>query len=76
MRLRIDPTKCRGYGICLEIAPQQFDSDDWGLVQAHQTPVPETDHQAAQRSINACPYNAIQWVNGNTRTPQPNPTTP
>ncbi|MGE0216399.1 ferredoxin [Mycolicibacterium sp.] len=70
MRLRVDPTKCRGYAICLELAPEQFSADDWGLVQAYGTPVSTSDVAAGQRAIDACPYQAIQWVDGNSRSPR------
>lgn len=62
MKVRVDPTKCRGYGMCQELAGAQFVSDDWGLVQARGLEVSADQRPAVQRAIDACPFQAIRQV--------------
>lgn len=62
MRPRVDPTRCRGFGICRELAPGYFTPDDWGLAQAADGEVAEDDHPAVDHAIASCPYQAIRWL--------------
>jgi ferredoxin len=62
MKVRVDPTKCRGYGMCKELAEAEFVSDDWGLVQARGSEVSLDQVLAVQSAIEACPFQAIRLV--------------
>ncbi|APE13998.1 ferredoxin [Mycolicibacterium pallens] len=62
MRARIDPTRCQGYGICVEVAPKHFTYDDWGFVQAVQIDADGEHHAAVQHALEQCPIHAIRWI--------------
>jgi ferredoxin len=62
MRARVDPTKCQGYGICVELAPHHFVADDWGIVQAVQVDADGEHRDAVTRAVQQCPIKAIRWI--------------
>lgn len=62
MKARVDPTKCQGYGICVELAPRHFVFDDWGFVQAVQIDADGEHAQSVTRAIDQCPIRAIRWI--------------
>jgi ferredoxin len=62
MKARVDPTKCQGYGICVELAPRHFVFDDWGFVQAIQVDANGEHAQSVSRAIDQCPIRAIRWI--------------
>lgn len=62
MRARIDPTRCQGYGVCVEIAPKHFTYDDWGFVQAVQIDAEGEHHAAVEHALKQCPIRAIRWI--------------
>ncbi|SFK98426.1 ferredoxin [Geodermatophilus ruber] len=62
-RVRVDPTKCQGYGTCAEVAESLFVLDDWGYAQS----VPRdlqgaTEKQAAEAAIEVCPVKAVRLL--------------
>jgi ferredoxin len=62
-RLRVDPTKCQGYGTCAEVAESLFVLDEWGYAQSvprelHGT----TEEQAAGAAIEVCPVKAVRLL--------------
>lgn len=61
-RVRVDPTKCQGYAICVEEAGGNFSLDDWGFAQAEPVEVPESEIGRVNVAIKECPVNAIRWV--------------
>jgi ferredoxin len=62
MRARVDPTRCQGYAICVELAPKHFVFDDWGFVQAVQVDA-DGDHLATvTKAVDRCPIKAIRWI--------------
>ncbi|MEV7968679.1 ferredoxin [Sphaerisporangium sp. NPDC088356] len=64
MRLRVDPGKCQGYAICLEVAARHFTLDDWGFAQALVVDVAAEDVKAVTEAIEECPVRAIRWIAG------------
>lgn len=64
MRARVDPTRCQGYGICVEVAPDHFETDDWGFVQARPVEVDADSTEVMHRAVAQCPIRAIRWVDG------------
>ncbi|WP_376707622.1 ferredoxin [Nocardioides alcanivorans] len=62
MRPHVDPTRCRGYGVCHEIADRHFATDDWGLAWATNGPSYSADRTAVDAAIAACPFDAIRWI--------------
>ncbi|ANS31950.1 hypothetical protein R1CP_36720 (plasmid) [Rhodococcus opacus] len=61
MRVRVDPIKCQGYGICLELSPRHFVRDDWGLAQSSDADAEPSDPDLA-RAVEQCPIKAIRWI--------------
>jgi ferredoxin len=74
--VRVDPTKCRGHGICVEVAADHFSPDDWGYVQSAGEEVAAPDAARVQRAVERCPYGAIHWVARDARVPRLLPLTP
>lgn len=60
MVVRVDPTKCQGYGRCVEIASELFELDEWGYASARlEGDVPSTLVDAAREAVRECPAQAI-----------------
>jgi ferredoxin len=70
MRVRVNPIKCQGYGICAELAPDHFVRDDWGLVQARKAEVDPADPSVG-KAVEQCPIKAIRWIDDNPARSNP-----
>ena len=62
LRVRIDPSRCQGYGVCVEYAAAQFAYDDWGFAQSVDAEVPPESIAAVAKAIRQCPISAIRWT--------------
>jgi ferredoxin len=62
MRARVDPARCQGYAICVELAPKHFVTDDWGFVQAVQIEAEGEHLESVTKAVAQCPINAIRWI--------------
>lgn len=62
MKLLLDSTRCQGYGLCQESAPELIDLDEWGYAQPRGTTVPEDGEEAAAAAVAACPNSALRLV--------------
>ncbi|WP_369244557.1 ferredoxin [Streptomyces sp. R41] len=62
MKLLLDPTRCQGYGLCQEPAPELVDLDEWGYAQPRGTTVPDGGAEAAAAAVAACPNSALRLV--------------
>ncbi|WP_251091905.1 ferredoxin [Streptomyces sp. Caat 7-52] len=62
MKLLLDATRCQGYGLCQEPAPELIDLDEWGYAQPRETTVPEGGEEAAAAAVAACPNSALRLV--------------
>ncbi|MFF6981855.1 ferredoxin [Streptomyces sp. NPDC008343] len=60
MKLLLDSTRCQGYGLCQEPAPELIDLDEWGYAQMRATEVPQGDEEAAEAAVAACPNAALR----------------
>lgn len=61
MKIKLDRTKCDGFGFCAKWAPETFDLDEWGyasLTGAAGNVAPEHE-DGARRALMDCPSNAI-----------------
>lgn len=61
MRLEVDWIRCRGHGLCAELAPECIEMDDWGF------PIITGDVTGealkhARRACDACPSSALRLV--------------
>jgi ferredoxin len=62
MKLLLDSTRCQGYGLCREPAPELIDIDDWGYAQVRVHDVPPGGEDAAEAAVAACPNSALKLV--------------
>lgn len=63
MKIRLDRTRCAGFGICAKHAPEQFSLDDWGYASlSGDGSVPGEQHDAVRRAILDCPVHAVTEV--------------
>ncbi|MHB9849209.1 ferredoxin [Streptomyces sp. Tue6028] len=62
MKLLLDSTRCQGYGLCQEPAPEQIDLDEWGYAQLRVGDVPPDGEEAALAAVAACPNSALRLV--------------
>jgi ferredoxin len=64
-RLHIDWTACDGRGLCMELAPELLESDEWGFplaVAPRGSDVPHEYLRAAQEAVDACPKRALKLL--------------
>lgn len=60
MRIKLDRTRCEGFGICAKYAPEHFPLDDWGYASPAGNPViAPADEPAVTRALLDCPVHAI-----------------
>ncbi|WP_407285782.1 ferredoxin [Streptomyces sp. BP-8] len=60
MKLHLDSTRCQGYGLCQEPAPELIDLDEWGYAAVVADPAPGDDEDAARAAAEACPNSALR----------------
>lgn len=61
-KLHIDWTACDGRGLCMELAPELLDRDEWGYPLARGprgSAVPAEHLDAAHEAVAACPKRAL-----------------
>lgn len=62
MKLLLDSTRCQGYGLCQEPAPELIDLDEWGYARVREHDVPQDGADAAEAAVAACPNSALRLV--------------
>lgn len=60
-RLHLDPTICRGHGICAAEAPDLITLDEWGYPIVSDEPVSGSAAATARRAASLCPVLALRW---------------
>lgn len=58
-RLTLDPTACRGVGMCAYAAAGLVRLDSWGYPILPRTPLDDGETAAANRAARACPHRAL-----------------
>ena len=58
-RLRLDPTKCDAYGMCMEMLPERITLDDWGYPIIDGKPLQGRLLELAVDAVAACPRSAL-----------------
>jgi ferredoxin len=61
-RLRVDPIRCDGSGICAELFPERVELDDWGYPIIDAAVFDERLEPEARRAIAACPKLALRLI--------------
>ena len=60
VRLRLDPTRCAGHGICALVAAERIGLDGWGFAVVDDTPIDRAGlRRRALRAVAACPRGAL-----------------
>lgn len=59
LRVIVDRAKCRGYGNCLDAAPDAFDLDDDDIAVPLRASFPASDRAALERAVDRCPAHAL-----------------
>ncbi|MGW1805703.1 ferredoxin [Streptomyces sp. NPDC002078] len=62
MKLLLDSTRCQGYGLCQEPAPELIDLDEWGYARVREREVAPSAESAAEAAVAACPNCALKLV--------------
>ena len=76
MKIKLDRTRCDGFGICARHAPEHFPLDDWGYASLAGDPViAPADEPAITRALLDCPVHAITTLPEQV-PPGGEPTTP
>ena len=63
MRVRVDRSKCKGYGLCAGTCPEVFDLDEAGkavVLDAAADHVPTEAVESARKAALLCPERAIE----------------
>ena len=61
-RLRLDPIRCTGEGLCAALYPEGIHLDDWGYPIVAWGPIASRDLAHAKRAVAACPVLALTIV--------------
>ena len=59
-RLLLDPTVCRGHGVCAELFAEHISLDEWGYPIIADRPVPADLMRDARRAVTDCPALALR----------------
>jgi ferredoxin len=62
LRAFADRERCCGYGICVQLCPEVFKTDDSGLVYLASEIVPPGLEEAATEAAASCPAEALRVV--------------
>ncbi|MCP3753549.1 ferredoxin [Streptomyces sp. NPDC056773] len=63
MKLLLDSTRCQGYGLCQEHAPDLVELDEWGYAKVIAVAVPTGAEEAARACAASCPNSALRVEN-------------
>ncbi len=68
MKLNIDATRCDGYGVCAQIAPDIFKLDEWGYAFLGEDENFEHEEiELIQQAVADCPRAAIAVIEPGVR---------
>ncbi|HZU57709.1 MAG TPA: ferredoxin [Actinocrinis sp.] len=59
-RLRLDPTKCSGHGLCAELLGEHIALDEWGYPIIAERDIPAPLLADARRAVTDCPALALR----------------
>jgi ferredoxin len=62
IRIKIDPSRCEGFGNCINAAPDIFDLDDDGKVVLKKDTVEDQRLEVVRRAVYDCPVNVISFT--------------
>jgi ferredoxin len=59
-RLRLDPTRCSGHGLCAELLGEHIALDEWGYPIIADRAIPAQLLADARRAVTDCPALALR----------------
>lgn len=59
MKVRVDPSICAGFSVCLGLCPEVFELNDDGYAVVRVGEVPPEFEDAVRTAVSHCPSNAI-----------------
>jgi ferredoxin len=59
-RLRLDPTRCSGHGLCAELLGERITLDEWGYPIIADRDIPAQLVADARRAVTDCPALALR----------------
>ncbi|KUN09168.1 hypothetical protein AQI95_04775 [Streptomyces yokosukanensis] len=62
MKLLLDSTRCQGYGLCQEPAPELIGLDEWGYAHVRVSELPADGADGVEAAVAACPNSALRLV--------------
>jgi ferredoxin len=62
MKIEVDVNECRGYALCIGIAPEYFELDEGGLVAILKDDVEAGGEDGVREAALVCPTQAIRVV--------------
>ena len=62
MKIEVDTNECRGYALCIGVAPDYFELDEGGIVAVLKDDVEAGDEDAVREAALVCPTQAIRVV--------------
>ncbi|HEX4395658.1 MAG TPA: ferredoxin [Mycobacterium sp.] len=60
MQVEVDPRRCCGYQLCVEVAPDLFEINSAGKARVLVDAVPVERHDAVRGAARECPQDAIR----------------
>ena len=60
LRVVVDRALCRGYGNCLDAAPDAFDLDDDDIAVPLHDSFPLSERATLERAVDRCPAHALR----------------
>ena len=63
-RLRLDPTRCSGHGLCAELLGEHIALDEWGYPIIADRDIPAQLLADARRAVTGCPALALRLDGG------------
>jgi ferredoxin len=62
IRIKIEPTRCEGFGNCVNAAPDIFELDADGRVRLKKETVADDRMDVVRRAVYDCPVNVISYA--------------
>lgn len=70
MRIRVDPQRCTGHGMCTALAPEVYHiNEDTAFNEMGEFAIRDTDLPTAMRGVSACPEHAISVIDNTSDNP-------
>jgi ferredoxin len=70
MRIRVDPQRCTGHGMCTALAPDIYQiNEDTAFNEMGEFAVDDADRSNALRGMSACPEHAISVLDNPHENP-------